>query len=290
MEDAYYQFLVELIQIVQLIFSPVIKIDSIHYLKQAIEDHLCTFGKLFPQYNITPKQHYLIHLPSTIQMLGPMVRSSCFSFESAHKYFKELARKQNFKNLPLSLARRNQYNECCSFGDPNENGNLHPLFSSEKTCGVTKKVDVESCQNLRVKFNASCILPGIELSNVFSASWIKLYGTKYKKTAIIAVDARGNPIQPLFGEICCIWVVNNYVYFEVYLLTTISFDFNHQAYQVSSRNSERENSIVYSYESLVDYNVFHIKKDSNGTLYVPVKYDLDDIMEEHVYERNPLNV
>ena len=54
--------------------------------------------------------------------------------------------------------------------------------------------------------------------------------------------------------------------------------------------SKRENSIVYSYESLVDYNVFHIKKDSNGTLYVQVKYDLDDIMEEHVYERNPLNV
>ena len=85
-------------------------------------------------------------------------------------------------------------------------------------------------------------------------------------------------------------MVNNYVYFEVCLLTTISFDYNHQAYQVSRLTSGRENSIVYSYESLVDYNVFRIKKDSYGTLYVPVKYDLDDIMEEHVYERNPLNV
>ena len=49
MDDAYYQFLVELIHIVQLIFSPVIKKESIHYLKLAIEEHLTTFRKLFPQ-------------------------------------------------------------------------------------------------------------------------------------------------------------------------------------------------------------------------------------------------
>ena len=79
-------------------------------------------------------------------MLGPMVRSSCFSFESAHSYFKDLARKQNFKYLQLSLAKGHQFNECCNFGDSEENPSSHPLFSNEKTCGVTEKADPERCE------------------------------------------------------------------------------------------------------------------------------------------------
>ena len=70
-EDPYYTFLIELIQIVQLIFSPVIKTNSIQYLKQLITDHLSKFKELFLNANVLPKQHYLIHIPSTITMLGP---------------------------------------------------------------------------------------------------------------------------------------------------------------------------------------------------------------------------
>ena len=92
---------------------------------------------------VLPKQHYLIDIPSTITILGPMVRSSCFSFESAHSYFKDLARKNNFKNLPLSLAKRHQFNECCNLRDPEANPSSHPLFSNEKTRGVTEKADPE---------------------------------------------------------------------------------------------------------------------------------------------------
>ena len=92
-----------------------------------------------------------------------MVRSSCFSFESAHSYFKEIARKQNFKNLPLSLAKRHQFNECCNFGDPEESPSSHPLFSSERSCGVIKKLEAESCQTLRERFNAHRLLPGVKL-------------------------------------------------------------------------------------------------------------------------------
>ena len=125
---------------------PVIKTNSVQYLKQLITDHLSKFKELFPNANVLPKQYYLIDIPSTITLLGPMVRSSCFSFESAHSYFKKLARKQNFKNSPLSQAKRHQFNECCNFGDSEENPSSHPLFSNEKTCGVTEKADPERCE------------------------------------------------------------------------------------------------------------------------------------------------
>ena len=75
-----------------------------------------------------------------IKSVGPMVRSSCFSFEAAHKYFKELACKQNFKNLTMSLAKRNHFLECVNF--VNEE-NPSSLFATEKKFGVLRCVTAE---------------------------------------------------------------------------------------------------------------------------------------------------
>jgi hypothetical protein len=65
--------------------------------------HLQNFEEHFPEVNITPKQHYLIHIPTMIKELGPLIWHSCFAFQSAQNYFKELACKQNVKNLAKSL-------------------------------------------------------------------------------------------------------------------------------------------------------------------------------------------
>ena len=285
-EDQYYSFLMELIEIVQIIFSPVIKSDTIDQLRVLIAQHLSKFKDLFPNINILPKHHYLVHIPTTIQMLGPMVRSSCFSFESAHRYFKELARKQNFKNLPFSLAKRHQFNECCNFGDAKENPSSHPLFCNEISYGVLKKMSEEACQSLREKFDSLGLLPAITFSNVFKVSWVKLFGTKYARFALIAIDVSGNPILPVFGVIVSIYLIKGFVYFDVQLLETICFDYKHQAYHV--REIEELSTGVCPYESLVDFNVFHCKKDQDGNKYVPVKYDLRDITTEHAQGENPL--
>ena len=64
-------------------------------------------------------------------------------------------------------------------------------------------------------------------------------------------------------------------------MNTLCFDYYHQAYEIAAANNTGE-SMICSAEGLVDYNVFHVKKDQHGNTYVPVKYDLDDILEEHV--------
>lgn len=104
-DDEYYCLITELIEICQIVFAPVISLSTINLLKLKIGEHLLNFKNQFPNVNIIPKQHYLIHIPSMIKELGPLVLHSCFGFESAHSYFKELARKQNFKNLPKSKLR-----------------------------------------------------------------------------------------------------------------------------------------------------------------------------------------
>ena len=122
--DEYYTMIKELVEICQIVFSPVIRRSSTNLLKWKVGVHLQNFKDQFPEVNIIPKQHYLIHIPTMIKELGPLVRRSCFAFESAHNYFKELVRKQNFKNL----AKFCQLKECSNFADVKEAPQSHPLF------------------------------------------------------------------------------------------------------------------------------------------------------------------
>lgn len=90
--DRWYNSLItELIEICQIVFSPVISLPTINLLKLKIGTHLASFREYCPNVNIMAD--YMIHVPRMIKELGPLVRHSCFAFESAHNYFKELARK-----------------------------------------------------------------------------------------------------------------------------------------------------------------------------------------------------
>lgn len=285
-DNEYYLFLVELIQIVNIVFAPVIKHGTVTFLQELIAKHLATFKELFPNKNVIPKQHYLVHIPGMIRLLGPMVRTSCFTFESAHRYFKELGRRQNFKNLPVSLARRHQMFECCNFGDSLERPGSHPLFATEKKCGVVNQVNKDEVKALQEKFKEFGLLPGITLEKVYTTSWITLYGTKYTKTAMLVVDVAEEPLLPIFGELKKIWLIEEHVYFELSLFETHSFDEMHQAYFVQHVDPEVAHFV--STDDLVDFNVLHLKKNQSAKSYVPVKYHLNDIMEEFLKDSRPM--
>ena len=165
--DGYYKLLEEQIAIVQIVFSPVVSVDTLNVLRVLIAEHLSRFKHQFPNANIIPKQHYMIHIPTMIKQLGPLIRHSCFGFESAHNYFKEVARRQNFKNLTKSLAERCQLNECSNFADPNDKSSCHPLFSSERKYGVLNCANELSRKSLRSKLDMFGMIPGVELQNVY---------------------------------------------------------------------------------------------------------------------------
>ena len=134
-ENPYYKLMTQLLLIVHICFAPVISKRSIGKLKDLIEMHLKKFKELFPTVNITPKMHYMIHIPQQKLQLGPMLRSSCIRFEAKHNYFKEIAPLQNFKNICLSLAEKCQIDECANFWDESEDPSTHPLFSQRKSLG-----------------------------------------------------------------------------------------------------------------------------------------------------------
>ena len=281
-----YSLITELIEICQIIFSPVISLPTINLLKLKIGAHLTHFKEQFPEVNIIPKQHYMIHIPTMIKELGPLIRHSCFAFESAHNYFKELAPKQNFKNLPKSLAERCQFKECGNFADCNEAPQSHPLFSSEKNFGSLTLANEEQKRNLRQKLNISGLLPCIQLQNAYKTTWLSCYGTRFKSGGIFICNVDEDLVRPIFGTICVIWMIRDFIYFEYTLMDTLCFNEEFQAYQVKS--SEEVETKLCPYESLVDFNILHLHEDNEGGLYVPMKYDIADLMEQHLKGDNPL--
>ena len=92
---------------------------------------------------------------------------------------------------------------------------------------------------------------------------------------------------PKFASIKEIWVICDFVYFECMSLETLCFSNTYQAYKVQKLSSA-PCQIICAYENLVDYNVFHIHKDCIKELYITVKYDIKDLMAQHLEGSNPL--
>ena len=89
-----------LLEIMVICFSHKVSYTSILYLKGAIKDYLTLLKTLYNA-RITPKLHYLVHLPAILLKHGPLIRCWCMRFEGKHSYFKNLAKViRNFKNLP----------------------------------------------------------------------------------------------------------------------------------------------------------------------------------------------
>ena len=61
-DENWLNFLL-LLQIVDLLSSPQITVDEAVYLQLLIEHHHQEFSGLYPEKSITPKMHYMVHIP-----------------------------------------------------------------------------------------------------------------------------------------------------------------------------------------------------------------------------------
>lgn len=84
-------------------------------IKDAIEDFLEAFCHEFPDENLKPKFHFLLHYPDQILHYGPLLHIQTLRFEAKHSYFRELAQRTKCKkNICKSLAVRHQTLQCIS--------------------------------------------------------------------------------------------------------------------------------------------------------------------------------
>ncbi|CAI5695158.1 unnamed protein product [Oreochromis niloticus] len=267
-ENHCTQMLRNMLEIIKILFSPIIAVSTLSRLKLLIEVHLKHFKQLFPDENIIPKHHYLLHLPSQIKALCPTVRHMCMRFESKHCFFKQWALKSSFKNICKSLVKHNQLYECSQ--NVHEK---HPIFSSEVDIGPASEVK-----------NGHYVEGKIEdfieqVDHVVSVQWNMLHGNKHSCEKSLVISDVIND-APEFALVKNIYIVNASVYcFECQPLSTVGWNDQYLAYEVEVPCLAQANIFVDA-GNLVDYTAYHYVNFSNSK-YIPVKYDLTDIIKHH---------
>ena len=108
-DDEVWLSLLNLSEIVEIIFAPEIHKSSVAYLQLIINDYLISRAGLFPSQKLLPKHHFLSHYPKLILEFGPLLRVWTLRFESKHTFFKRFTRVLgNFKNVTLSLSVKHE--------------------------------------------------------------------------------------------------------------------------------------------------------------------------------------
>ena len=101
-DENWHSFIV-LLKICAISLSPVCSYDTISYL---LEENLNIFHQLYPEESMIPKQHYMVHYPSQISHLGPLIQSWNMRQEAKLSFVKRVSRRSNYKNVCLTVAKK----------------------------------------------------------------------------------------------------------------------------------------------------------------------------------------
>lgn len=87
-KDQHWYLLLHLLQIVNIVFSPKLTKGITVFLKNLIAEHHRLFKHVFPNKRLLPKHHFIVHYPTCIRKIGPILHSWCMRYEAKHNFFK----------------------------------------------------------------------------------------------------------------------------------------------------------------------------------------------------------
>jgi len=192
--DPYWQFMLHLGHLVDLVFAPTFTAGMIAYLREVIADHLFTMKELYGDVcTLKPKHHLMVHFPTIIEHSGPLVGMSCMRYEMKHCFFKRCAHSMYcFRNIAKTLAYRHQQ---------------FSLYANLTGAHIREHVTVSSYSVVTVfslPFGSVVARHfNIELTDsIFVANRLSRASVEYSHQQHIVVDIHDDGL-PLFGCIQC---------------------------------------------------------------------------------------
>lgn len=216
--DRHWHLLLLLLHIINIVFAPSITEGMTVFLKHLIEEHHRLFTDLYPQNNLIPKHHFMIHYPECIRQIGPLVHVWSMRYEAKHKCFKSSIK--NFKNITKSLAKKHQIAIAYHWESLSAKGiESGPVKSKILT-------DVENGDLISEHFQ-------IDVSSEVSVTtWVKHNGIEYHN-GLVCTDLIDE--MPVFNKIVCIFLRGE-VYFLVSEMETTFVEHFH-AFRVVNMNN-----------------------------------------------------
>lgn len=179
-------------QIISIITSTNMNSPKIIELTKLIQDHHELYLRLFPDSNLTPKFHFMLHWPNIIEKTGPPVLLWSMRYESKHREMKSSANVVSSRiNISKTLAIKNQLKLCERFMS---NRGFEPKIITGKSfeCSTLDDLDFDDIYR--------CLLSskGYETQLTVTNS-ISILNTKYKTGDVIIISYEDK--IPSFGII-----------------------------------------------------------------------------------------
>jgi hypothetical protein len=259
---SHWQLLSLLVEIISIILCPSPSKALLVYLQSLVADHHRLFKKIFPDRNLVPKHHFLIHYASCIAQAGPACRYWCMRYEAKHRQLKECA--TSFLNVCKTISQTHQKDQCI-------------LWNTDKTSLNTPEIDVSDGNTIAV----DSLQYADELANklhidrydeVFICSKVVVNGIEYRVQDVVITGMDSNDIHQFF-LITTIVVYNSQVLLVGNDLVTTCFDNHFSAYVVRYLHEFEKPFRVLFLNELLDASPlnmiegFGIKK-----LFVPLRH------------------
>ena len=108
-DDAVWQVLMNLKDVVELVMAPVHTDETLGYMNSKISEHRFRYLDVFPEEKLKPKHHFLEHYPWLLTAFGHLVALWTMRFEAKRRFFKRIVRQSgSFKNILVTMARKHQ--------------------------------------------------------------------------------------------------------------------------------------------------------------------------------------
>jgi len=241
--DEVWQLMLQLREIVEYVVAPEISLGQVAYLKCLITEYVQSRCTLFPDKNLKPKHHYLLHYAAMILKLGPLIRLWTLRFESKHKYFKQCVRKlQNFKNVCKTASQRHQLLQSyLSQGS---------LFGESVKCDQALDFDVS---HYTKKIQDAVANVSLNSKDTAICHSLIIKGTEYKKGQFVVIGEREMGVT--FGKIVVLFLLSRFPCKEA--LAAVEIFQAHRSSQfgvhcLEDTNSEPEVKCV-KLDELLDY-------------------------------------
>lgn len=106
--NKHWSLLLLLLQIIDIVFSPVISDGMTVYLKHFICEHHTLFKELYTR-NLIPKHHFMTHYPRCIRKIGQLVNVWGMRYEAKHRFLKKKYKKFQKYYKVISSETSNVY-------------------------------------------------------------------------------------------------------------------------------------------------------------------------------------
>ncbi|XP_019861591.1 PREDICTED: uncharacterized protein LOC109590086 [Amphimedon queenslandica] len=222
-----------------------------------VQVYLESFVTLYsPQFSVTPKMHYLVHLPKQMTLFGPLRHHWCMRFESKNAQIKSFVTRC-FRNVPLSVAIRHQQYLSYHLYTPPERHSSNFLYGGDQVSGDSQQFD-----HYREGIEKLLDIPNNSLFGI-RCKFVIINGIEYKPGYVIRIKPTEPSYDFDYGLIDAILMYEGHKIFLTTILEIKKFHKSLCAFEVSPTHNVK----YVLYGSLYCHGVVHIHTKS-GNLYI----------------------